>query len=95
MDSLSMIDDHFPTTAISPVDSVYEKPVSNTKAINAHGGEIIATTTDGNKNIEHIAKDCLYIAKTLEILIWISQEYDCKIIQQLSILGIGSWNRAG
>lgn len=65
---IAMIDENFPTIAIAPTDSVYSKTISNIEEIRARHGKIIAITTEGNKNIEHIANDWLYIPKTLEIL---------------------------
>ena len=65
---IAMIDNNFPTIAIAPEDSVYSKTVSNVEEIKARGGKVIVITTEGNKNIEHIANDWLYIAKTLEML---------------------------
>ena len=65
---IAMIDNNFPVMAIAPTDSVYEKTMSNMEEIKARGGKIIAITTEGNKNIEHIADDWLYIPKTLEML---------------------------
>ena len=47
-----MIDENFPTIAIAPEDSVYDK----------------AITTQWNEKIKHIADDWLYITKTLEML---------------------------
>ena len=65
---IAMIDKNFPTVAIAPVDSVYEKIVSNMEEIKARHGKIIAITTEGNEKIKHIAEDWLYIPKTLEML---------------------------
>ena len=73
---IAMIDENFPTVAIAPVDpdgtvgvdSVYEKIISNIEEIKARNGQIIAITTEGNKEIKHIADDWIYIPKTLEIL---------------------------
>jgi len=65
---IAMIDKNFPTVAIAPVDSVYEKIVSNMEEIKARHGKIIAITTEGNEKIKHIADDWLYIPKTLEML---------------------------
>jgi len=58
---IAMIDKNFPTVAIAPVDSVYEKIVSNMEEIKARYGKIIAITTEGNEKIKHIADDWLYI----------------------------------
>ena len=65
---IAMIDENFPTVAIAPEDSVYNKIVSNMEEIKARRGKIIAITTEGNKKIKHIADDWLYIPKTLEML---------------------------
>lgn len=65
---IAMIDEYFPTVAIAPVDSVYDKIASNMEEIRARRGKIIAITTEGNKKISHIADDWLYIPKTLEML---------------------------
>ena len=65
---IAMIDEHLPTVAIAPVDSVYDKTASNMEEIKARHGKIIAITTEENEKIKHIADDWLYIAKTLEML---------------------------
>jgi glucosamine--fructose-6-phosphate aminotransferase (isomerizing) len=65
---IALIDKDFPTIAICPLDSVYEKMVSNIQEIKARGGPIIALTTEGNKEIEDLVEDVIYIPKTLEML---------------------------
>ncbi|KKS43860.1 MAG: Isomerizing Glutamine-fructose-6-phosphate aminotransferase [Candidatus Azambacteria bacterium GW2011_GWA2_42_9] len=65
---IAMIDENFPTVAIVPEDSVYEKMISNLEEIKARRGNIIAITTEGNDKISYIAKNWLYIPKTIEIL---------------------------
>ncbi len=65
---IAMIDENFPTVAIAPVDSVYDKMASNMEEIKARHGKIIAITTEGNEKIKNIADDWLYIPKTLEML---------------------------
>lgn len=66
--SIAMIDERFPCFFIAPKDSVYEKTVSNIEEIHARGGRVIALTTEGNTELEHLAEDVLYIPKTLEML---------------------------
>ena len=44
---LALIDDSFPTIALAPKDSLYEKSCSNIAEIRARDGKIIAVTTDG------------------------------------------------
>ena len=64
-----MIDPDFPTVAIAPTDSVYEKMVSNMEEIKTRKGKILVIATEGNEKIKHIADDWLYIPKTLEMLV--------------------------
>ncbi len=65
---IAMIDKDFPTFAIAPKDSVYEKMISNIEEIKARGGSILAIATQGDKEIAKITKDVIYIPKTLEML---------------------------
>ena len=51
---IAMIDENFPTVAIAPLDSVYEKMISNMEEIKARKGKIIAITTEGNEKIKSI-----------------------------------------
>ena len=65
---LALIDENFPTIAICPSDSVYEKTISNIEEIKARKGKVIAIATKGNKEIEKLVDDVIYIPKTLEML---------------------------
>lgn len=65
---IALIDENFPTIAIIPSDSVYEKMVSNIQEIKARNGKVIAIATEGNEDIQTIADDVVYIPKTLEML---------------------------
>lgn len=65
---IALIEESFPTMAIMPKDSVYEKMVSNIEELKARSGPIIAVTTRGNKSVGHLSKDVIYIPKTLEML---------------------------
>jgi glucosamine--fructose-6-phosphate aminotransferase (isomerizing) len=66
--SIAMIDPDFPSFFIAPRDSVYEKNISNMAEIKARQGRIIAVATEGDKEIEKVADDAIYIPKTLEML---------------------------
>jgi len=65
---IALIDENFPTLAICPKDSVYEKMISNIQEIKARRGKIIALTTEGNREIKKLVDDVIYIPKTLEML---------------------------
>lgn len=65
---LALIDDSFPTIALAPKDSLYEKTCSNIAEIRARSGKIIAVTTDGNDDIRRIADDVMFVPETTEAL---------------------------
>ncbi|MFA6158170.1 MAG: glutamine--fructose-6-phosphate transaminase (isomerizing) [Candidatus Paceibacterota bacterium] len=65
---LAMIDEDFPTMAIAPSDSMYEKMMSNIQEIKARKGKVIVVATEGNASIEKLADDVFFIPKTLEML---------------------------
>lgn len=65
---LALIDENFPTIAIVPSDSVYEKMISNIQEIKARGGPVIAIATEGNEEIKNLVDDVIFIPKTLEML---------------------------
>ncbi|MBI3335295.1 MAG: glutamine--fructose-6-phosphate transaminase (isomerizing) [Candidatus Portnoybacteria bacterium] len=65
---IALIDENFPSMIIAPQDSVYEKTVSNIEQIKARKGKVIALTTKGNKELQRLADDVIYIPKTLEML---------------------------
>ena len=65
---IALIDENFPTLAICPSYSVYEKMISNIEEIRARRGPIIALATEGNEDIKNLVGDVIYIPKTLEML---------------------------
>ncbi|MDP3093400.1 MAG: glutamine--fructose-6-phosphate transaminase (isomerizing) [bacterium] len=65
---IALIDENFLTVAIAPQDSVYVKTASNLEEIKARRGRIIAVTTEGNRKMERLAQDVVYVPKTLELL---------------------------
>ena len=65
---ISLIDKDFPSLVLAPSDSVYEKNKSSIQEIKARKGPVIALATEGNRELEKIADDVLYIPKTIEPL---------------------------
>jgi len=65
---IALIDKNFPTIAVAPSDSVYEKMISNIEEIKARNGPVIAVATLGNKKIGRLVDEVIYIPKTLEML---------------------------
>lgn len=65
---IALIDKNFVSLVIAPKDSMYEKNKTHIEEIKARGGKVIAITTEGNKELEKIADDVIYIPKTMEML---------------------------
>ena len=65
---LAMIDADFPTVAIAPKDSVYEKMISNIEEIKARSGKVFAILSEGDTEAAKRTDDVFYIPKTSEYL---------------------------
>jgi glucosamine--fructose-6-phosphate aminotransferase (isomerizing) len=65
---IALIDENFPTIAICPSDSVYDKMISNIEEVKARNGKIIALATEGNEKIQELVEDIIYIPKAMEML---------------------------
>jgi len=66
--SIALVDDKHLSIVIAPKDSVYEKNKSSIEEIKARRGRVIAITTEGNRELEELADDVIYIPETLELL---------------------------
>ena len=65
---IAMIDETFPTVAVMPKDSVYEKTFSNIEEIRARNGKVLAIVTEGDTNAIRVADHIIEIPQTLEIM---------------------------
>ena len=65
---IALIDTSFPTVAIIPRGSVYEKTFSNIEETKARSGTVIAVATEGDALIKTVADDVLYVPATHEML---------------------------
>lgn len=62
---IALIDEHMPTVVIATHDEeTYEKVLGNIQEIKARGGEVIAIATLGDKKIEKLANQVIYIPET-------------------------------
>lgn len=66
---IAMIDEKFPTVALCPTDSVYEKMISNVQEIKARSGRVLAVATEGDETISKMADDVMYIPEVPEMLL--------------------------
>ncbi|MDP3402855.1 MAG: glutamine--fructose-6-phosphate transaminase (isomerizing) [bacterium] len=64
---LALIDSEFPTIALMPLDSVYEKTLSNVEEIRARSGKVIVVTTEGSEPTW--ATECITVPQTHETLL--------------------------
>ncbi len=65
---ISLIDPEFPTVALIPGDSSYDKMLSNIEEIKARSGMIIAVAQEDDRRIARIADDVIYVPRTIDIL---------------------------
>ena len=65
---IALIDPAFPTMAVVPDDSSYEKTISNVQEIRAREGHIIAVTTEGNNKLGSLVDDIIYVPPSLELV---------------------------
>lgn len=65
---LAMIDENFPTFAVATDSPLLEKTISNIQEIKARKGPVVALASQGNKGVEKLVDDVIYLPKTLEEL---------------------------
>jgi len=61
---LAMIDKDFPTFVIATDSPLLEKTYSNIQEIRARGGPVVALVTEGNKTIQELCDDVIYMPET-------------------------------
>lgn len=65
---IALIDQDFPTFALCPRDSVYERTLSNLEEIKARKGPVIGLVTEGEQRVAALADDTLGVPETEEPL---------------------------
>ncbi len=63
---IALISPKFPTLIIAPQNQVIDKMIANLQEIKARKGPVLAITTQGNKRLNTLADDVIYIPATLE-----------------------------
>jgi len=58
---IALIDKDMPVIALAPQDPWYEKMASQIEQAKARGGKVYAVATEGDRNVEHLADNCLWI----------------------------------
>ncbi len=65
---IALIDEGMPVVFIANQGNQYDKVLSNIEEVRARGGHVIAVATEGDKQIESIAEDVLYVPAVEECL---------------------------
>ena len=65
---LALIEEDFPTVAICPSDSVYDKMKNAIEEIKTRRGKVLAIASEGDKEIKSLIDDVIYIPNTMEML---------------------------
>ena len=65
---IALIEDSFPTVAIAPQDSVYEKTFSNIEETKARNGKVFAIATEGDEMIKTVADEVFYVPTAHEMV---------------------------
>jgi glucosamine--fructose-6-phosphate aminotransferase (isomerizing) len=58
---IALIDKDMPVIALAPQDPWYEKMVSQIEQAKARGGRVIAVATEGDRKVENLADECLWV----------------------------------
>lgn len=65
---IALIDPSFPTMALAPEDSSYDKVASNIQEIRARDGRIVAVTSAGHTKLGQLVDDTIEVPRNHEIL---------------------------
>ncbi len=66
---ISLIDENFPTVALAPLDSTFDKMLSNISEIKARNGRVLAVTqAEGGERLRGLADDLILVPRTLPFL---------------------------
>jgi glucosamine--fructose-6-phosphate aminotransferase (isomerizing) len=65
---IALVDDQTPSVFIMPQGFVYDKVMSNLEEIKARGGPVIAIAAEGDKDVQRLADDVIYVPHVEEFL---------------------------
>lgn len=65
---IALLDGNVPVVVIAPRDSVYEKIISNIEEVKARGAPVLAVATVGDREIERICDEVVWVPETKEML---------------------------
>lgn len=66
---IALINEETPSVVIAPSDAVFDKNLSNIEEIRARKGPVIAVGTEGNRSLEEVADDVIWIPEAPDYLV--------------------------
>ncbi len=65
---IALVDETTPSVFVMPQGFIYDKVMSNLQEIKARGGPVIAVAAEGDRNIEKVADDVIFVPHVEDIL---------------------------
>ena len=65
---IALVDENLPVLFVATKDAYHEKVISNMQEINARKGKLIAVVTEGDKSVESLTGDLIYVPEADEVI---------------------------
>lgn len=65
---IALVDENLPVLFVATKDTYHEKVISNMQEINARKGKLIAVVTQGDKSVESLTGDLIYVPEADEVI---------------------------
>jgi glucosamine--fructose-6-phosphate aminotransferase (isomerizing) len=65
---IALVDENLPVLFVATKDTYHEKVISNMQEINARKGKLIAVVTEGDKSVESLTGDLIYVPEADEVI---------------------------
>lgn len=65
---IALVDENLPVLFVATKDAYHEKVISNMQEINARKGKLIAVVTEGDKSVESLTGDLIYVPAADEVI---------------------------
>jgi len=65
---IALVDENLPVLFVATKDAYHEKVISNMQEINARKGKLIAVVTEGDKSVDSLTGDLIYVPEADEVI---------------------------
>jgi glucosamine--fructose-6-phosphate aminotransferase (isomerizing) len=65
---IALVDENLPVLFVATKDAYHEKVISNMQEINARKGKLIAVVTQGDKSVDSLTGDLIYVPEADEVI---------------------------